>query len=189
MKSLSMALWTAVAILAVPAPAMAEYLVPTDNSAVNQYTESFPTAGGHKSAGNGGGGGSAPSAAIGADNAKKLNARGPEGRQTAEVAAATAPDATPVPPSPGGSGAADARGRAGDSESRDARSTRDAPPAIEPAPIDTSASGSPGLGEVLAQATGATGSGQPGLLLPIVVLATIAWAIGFALRRRPPTAA
>ena len=44
--------------------------------------------------------------------------------------------------------------------------------------------GSSGLGAVLGQATGSSDSGQLGLLLPLIVLATIAWSVAYLVRRR-----
>ena len=74
--------------LALPAVSQAEYYVPPANSAANQYTESFPGAGGES-------GGkrkdATPGATLGAGNAKRLESKGPAGEAAAEVAAETAP--------------------------------------------------------------------------------------------------
>jgi hypothetical protein len=40
------------------------------------------------------------------------------------------------------------------------------------------------VGEVLAQATGTTSDGGTGLLLPLAIVAAIAWAIAYLLRQR-----
>src|SRR5262245_36077228 len=80
----------AVAIFAFPAVSNAEYFVPPGNSAVNQYTESVPTAGGQKDVGKGQKQ-TKPAKVLGEDNAKRLEEQGEQGREAAEVAAATAP--------------------------------------------------------------------------------------------------
>ncbi len=48
-------------------------------------------------------------------------------------------------------------------------------------------SGSSGLGEVLAQATGSS-SGQMGLLLPLILIAALVWAVAFFRKQRSRTA-
>lgn len=185
----------ALTLLATPAPAGAQYVVPPGNSAVNQYTETIPTSGGGRDSDPGAGKQAkrTPAHVLGKRAADKLEARGAVGRATAEAAAATAPIETAAtapadsgPPqaphtrdneagrndsrgSPGGGSQGGPSGRAGD-----------------PAPATTTdlPEGSSGLAEVLAQATGSTSSGQTGLLLPLVILAALAWAFGFAWRQR-----
>lgn len=71
------------------ATAMAQRVVPPGNSAANQYTETYPTAGG--GAEGTGGGGRSPAAALGSRNAARLEALGAQGRAAAALAAATAP--------------------------------------------------------------------------------------------------
>jgi len=186
-----------IAIVALPAAAQAEYLVPPGNSAATQYTEAVPTAGGPKASNNSTHDGSkSPKQVLGGKNTQKLNQQGPEGRAAAEVAAATAPVAVSAggegtPPTPGhaspgkaanGSGSG---GNGGSSSSHQASddtpgsiATRDATLAPEQSP-----NGSSGLGEVLGQATGSS-SGQLGLLLPLIVFATIAWSVAYVVRRR-----
>lgn len=189
-----------IAILAIPAAAQAEYLIPPGNSAATQYTEAVPTAGGPKASNNSKHGGSkSPKQVLGKGNAKKLDAQGPEGRAAAEVAAATAPVAisgggeggptSPGHASPGkaangsGSGSGDSTGSGspGHKASADTPGStagQEATLASEQIP-----SGSSGLGEVLGQATGSS-SGQLGLLLPLIVLGTIAWSVAYVVRRR-----
>jgi hypothetical protein len=80
------------AILACPSVAAAQQVLPPGNSAVNQYTESVPTAKGnakvkHRAD-------RRPAKVIGSRNAHRLEAAGPQGQATAEVAAATAPART-----------------------------------------------------------------------------------------------
>jgi hypothetical protein len=194
MKAPKTALLTAVvAIFALPTPAPAEYLVPPGNSAVNQYTESVPTAGGNRGVREGGKGGRTPAKVLGRDNAQRLEAQGEEGREAAEVAAETAPATTAVTPEPadddeatgatagGGAGTDDGGGSrhaVGDSARQ---GTGNGGTAVE-------VGGSSGFDEVVAQATGSSSSGQLGLLLPLILLGVVAWALAFLLRqRRQPT--
>lgn len=188
-----------IAIVALPTAAQAEYLIPPGNSAATQYTEAVPTAGGPKATNPSKHGGSkSPKQVLGNHNAKKLDAQGPEGRAAAEVAAATAPVAIsgggqgtpPAPPghaSPGkatnGSGGSDSNGNGSPSHEASGDTPgstvgQEATLASEQIP-----SGSSGLGEVLGQATGSS-SGQLGLLLPLIVLGTIAWSVAYVVRRR-----
>lgn len=189
-----------IAILALPNAAQAEYLIPPGNSAATQYTEAVPTAGGPKATNPSKHGGSkSPKQVLGKGNAKKLDAQGPEGHAAAEVAAATAPVAVSgggegTPPAPGhaspgkaangpGSGGNNSNGNGspGHNASGDTPGStagQEATPSSEQIP-----NGSSGLGEVLGQATGSS-SGQLGLLLPLIVLATIAWSVAFVLRQR-----
>jgi hypothetical protein len=46
--------------------------------------------------------------------------------------------------------------------------------------------GSSGLGEVIGEATGSSSSGGPGFLLPLAIVAAIAWALAYLRRRRRP---
>jgi hypothetical protein len=191
-----------IAIFAIPGAAQAEYLIPPGNSAATQYTEAVPTAGGPKASNPSKHVGSkSPKQVLGKGNAKKLDAQGPEGQAAAEVAAATAPVAVSAggegnPPtsghaSPGnaangpGSGSGGSGANGGGSPSHGASgntpgstTTHDATLASEQIP-----NGSSGLGEVLGQATGSS-SGQLGLLLPLIVLGTIAWSVAYVVRRR-----
>lgn len=185
-----------IAIFACASSAMAEELVPPGNSAVNQYTETFPTSGGDKEAKHGSGKGRSPAKVLGERNAQKLEEHGPDGREAAQVAAATAPSpvaATPEP-EPGDEETSDERGGAagngggnggGDATVAPARPVVGATNGGATPPVDEAAesSGSSGFGEVLAQATGTSSSGGLGLLLPLAILATAVWALA-SLRRR-----
>ncbi|HEX6666442.1 MAG TPA: hypothetical protein VF081_07595 [Solirubrobacterales bacterium] len=203
MKALNTALGplaAAIAVFAFPLVAQAEYLVPPGNSAATQYTEAVPTAGGPKAGGKPKHNNQAqtPDKVLGAHNVKRLEAEGPQGQAAAEVAAATAPStvAPAAPPtsqhedgqaagqgaskngSPGGDTASGGSGTSNGGTVED----RGGQPAVQ------AAGGSSGLGEVIGQATGSSSSGQLGLLLPLIVLATLAWAVAFVLRRhRQPT--
>ena len=189
-----------IAIFVLPAAAQAEYLVPPGNSAATQYTEAVPTAGGPKATNPSKHGKSqSPSKVLGGKNAQKLNQQGPEGRAAAEVAAATAPISVPgdgegaPSPAPHGSPGKAANGAgSGGNGSNDSSSpgheisgdTPGSPSSGVTLASQQIPSGSSGLGEVLGQATGSSSSGQLGLLLPLIVLGTIAWSVAFVLRRR-----
>lgn len=180
------------------APAAAEEeapLVPPENSAVNQYTETFPTAGGDKDANDHNGGNRSPKKVLGHKNAKKLEDQGAAGKATAELAAETAP--TPVEAAPettapkaeesdeSGAGAPP-RGNGGNPPANGG--ARDpAPAANNPAPrvIVAESGGSSGLSEVLGRATGSPQGGM-GIFLPLLILGTIFWAIAYVARQRQP---
>jgi hypothetical protein len=177
-----------VAALVLPTSALAEYLVPEGNSAVNQYTEGFPTAGGEKGSDSGKEKEPVkPGKTIGANNAKKLQDMGPEGAAVAEVAAETAPPNVTVPNEPSGNQGTAKPGKQG-SGSKDKPNngggTEEEAASAPPAGNGSSGSdGSSGLGEVVSAATGSD-SGHLGVLLPLAILAAIAWALAFAWRQR-----
>jgi hypothetical protein len=188
----------ATAALLGAAPAFAEeaeeQLVPPGNSAVNQYTEPLPTSKGDKDF-EGDDRKRRPARVIGARNAKRLEEQGPVGREVAEVTAETAPERSTVEVegeqdaegairNGGGNSGGDADGGDGYSAPADAPQTGSAadPRAAESSVVADDVSGSSGISEVLAQATGS--SGQMGLLLPLLILGVLAWSIDFALRRR-----
>lgn len=188
-----------IAIFALPTAAQAEYLIPPGNSAATQYTEAVPTAGGPKATDQPKHGkGQSPSQVLGGKNAQKLNQKGPEGRAAAEVAAETAPStvaqtgggapsATPErtgaqPQTNGGNSAGEKGQQAGGTPSGNGSGHQTATTAILAS--QQLPDGSSGLGEVLGQATGSSDSGQLGLLLPLIVLATIAWSVAYVVRRR-----
>lgn len=143
----------AVVLLALPCASFAAPPAssPPGNSAVNQYTESFPSAGGprisnavreHESR--------PPGDALGPENARRLQASGAEGRAVAALAAATAPRRS----SPAGRDAALAEG------------------------------GSPAAAAVAGQALGTSSSSRLGWLLPLIILATVAWSASYLWRHR-----
>lgn len=149
-----------VTILALPGMASAQRVVPPGNSAANQYTETYPTTGG-----NAVNEGAPPSSAhaLGPRNAGRLEALGPDGRAAAALAAATAPSRAVAE-----RGTAGQRGGLGSEGGKQA----DAP------------SGSSGLAEVLGQVTGSSSNGEMGLLLPLVIIATVVLSLASLLRRR-----
>jgi hypothetical protein len=179
------------AALALPAVSLAAYYVPPGNSAANQYTEAFPTAGG-ESGGKPGKGKATPAQTLGARNAKRLHAQGPAGTAAAEVAAETAPASVVVaeggstPQGGGGTasgGAATAPGgqgspSAGGGEAHSNGGADGGQTGASP----SGPAGSSGIGEVVRQATGSGDDGNLGLLLPIVILATIAGSVAYRLR-------
>lgn len=170
----------AIACLALPAAASAEYLVPPGNSAATQYTEALPTAGGHSDAEKPNKKQSrTPQQVLGARDAQQLEEQGAAGREAAEFAAETAP----------GGGVASRPGEKGSDKSggglEEEGDGTDAEGGTVGAGNDGGggSSGSSGLGEVVAQATGSS-SGQLGLLLPLAIAGAAAWALAFALRQR-----
>jgi hypothetical protein len=178
LKTAPVLLAVVIALLALPAAANALYVVPPDNSAVNQYTETVPTAGGGQDTDRQGKGNRSPAKVLGSRNAERLNAHGPEGRAAAEVAAATAPYSGASSPTPAVDAPDTAKHKqAGDGE---ARKTETASPAISPSSSDPS--GSSGIGEVIAQATGSS-SGEMGLFLPFLILVALAWSLGYFWRQ------
>jgi hypothetical protein len=181
LKTASLLLANVIVLLVLPLAAHAQYVVPPDNSAVNQYTETVPTAAGGQDTDRQGKQGRSPSDVLGTGNAKRLEARGPQGRATAEVAAATAPDAGPPRATPAvdmQAGASNKQGGAGDVREAEIPN----PPAVSQ--LSNDPSGSSGLSEVIAQATGSSSSDEMGPLLPIVILAALAWSLSYFWRQR-----
>ncbi len=193
---------TAISLFAV-APAMAleeQVPVPPENSAVNQYTEAFPTAGGDREAHNHQGRNVSPGKVIGAKNAKKLDQRGAAGRATAKFAADTAPHPTPGQGTavvvitkdnqgPGQSTNSGGNSGGGGGQPTDQSGNNTSEQGAGSARVVTTpaahAEGSSGLSEVLSSATGGSGDGM-GLFLPLLIIAAIAWAIAYTVRQRRP---
>jgi hypothetical protein len=194
---LAIAAASAVAALALPSAAAAEYYVPPANSAANQYTESFPGAGGES---HGKRKPVTPGAALGSGNAKKLESKGPAGKATAELAAETAPP-QPVDQGSnggegtggngqtgdegdeqgngeGGSGAAGTGGSNGSSSSGGGGASGGKATANPQQP-----QGSSGFGQVLGQATGVN-DGNVGLWLPLAIVLTLIGSIAYWVRTR-----
>jgi hypothetical protein len=174
-----------VASLAFCSAASAEFLIPNGNSAVNQYTEGLPTAGGERNTKGGDERPVKPAKTLGADNAKKLEEKGAEGMAAAELAAETAPaDVATIevereredrPPE---KKPAEPTQQGGD-EGGPAQTADPKPPASAAG----TAEGSSGLGEVSSAATGLGDTGGLGLLLPLTLIAALVWA-AFGARRR-----
>ena len=177
------------AALALPASALAEYYVPPGNSAATQYTESLPSAGGESTGKGGHGGGTAsPEESLGSRNAQRLEAQGPAGEATAALAAETAPPASLVQAdsgSSGGTGHDKGQGQGKQEGAQKQSGSRGEPK--ENFHVNQP-SGSSGIGEVVAQATGSD-SGNLGLWLPIVIVLTVVGSIVYRLRpHHGPTA-
>lgn len=190
MKS-STAVLALFASLILPAAAAAETVVPPGNSAVTQYTEQFPTAGGNAKSNTGIGGGAStkpPSKVLGSGNAQKLESKGPVGEEVATLAAETAPVSASSARGSGHGANANA-GNAGNAGGKPAGNTgggkgnaAGGPRAAGSTAPDTS-SGSSGLGEVVGQATGSS-SGELGLFLPLILLGTVLWSFYYLRRER-----
>lgn len=192
---LAIAAASAVAALALPAVAAAEYYVPPANSAANQYTESFPGAGGES---HGKGKKVTPGAALGAGNAEKLEKKGPAGKATAELAAETAP---PQLVDQGNSGEGDGKtgGNAqtggkgegeGQGEGGSGAAGTGGPNGGSSGGGGSGAAanvqqpdGSSGLGQVLGQATGVS-DGNLGLWLPLAIVLTLIGSVAYWVRAR-----
>lgn len=192
----------ATAFLLSASPAAAEEpgeaLVPPENSAVTQYTEAFPTAGGEKDAHKARNANRSARKVLGERNARKLRQRGAEGRAVAEVVVETAPVVEERGPGPvegsaeaTGGGGANGRGGGGAGGSgpeADRPPTRGDGSAATADPLSrpVEASGSSGLTEVIARATGSSSSGGMGILLPLLIVATLLWACAYFARQRRP---
>ena len=176
---------TAIAGLALPAAATAEYLVPPGNSAATQYTEALPTSGGNRDAERQDGKQArTPSEVLGTRNARQLEDQGEAGREAAEFVAESAPGGGTAPQqdvtgSDEGSGGREAEGNGTAEENGTGGAGGNG---------GGGPSGSSGLGEVVSEATGSP-SGQLGLLLPLAIVGAAAWALLFALRQRNRPAA
>ncbi len=172
------------ASLMLAAAAAAETVVPPGNSAVTQYTEAFPTAGGNAKSHTPTGGGSAnPSKVLGKGNAQKLESQGPVGEEVATLAAETAP-VTATPSTDGhhhARGAQQAGGKPAGGTGGGESAGGGTRPAGSSAP-DT-ASGSSGIGEVIGQATGSS-NGELGLFLPLILVGTVLWSFYYLRRER-----
>jgi len=187
-------LLAALAALALPASAMAEYLVPPSNSAVNQYTETYPTGGGQKQASKSHRAEKHPAKVLGSRNARRLDRQGADGQAAAELAAATAPGGSGGGAGSGSNGGSRDNTAAGGSGSdggapagSDERDANARP--VTAAPQHGGDEASSGIGSVLSQATGSSSSGALGLMLPLAILAAIAWSVLYLVRQRKrPTA-
>lgn len=164
-------------------------MVPPGNSAATQYTETFPTSGGEAQV-NGGINGSdmaTPQKVLGKESTRSLESQGADGKATAEVAAATSspPVTTTTDAGKGGNGGSSQSGKGkegaavGKSESRGSGGVAKVEEVAQLRP-----SGSSGLSEVLGQATGSSSSGQLGIFLPLLLLATVAGSIAYLYRQR-----
>jgi hypothetical protein len=171
----------------------AEEAVPPGNSAVNQYTEPFPSAGGERDVHEQEGRQGSPRKVLGPRNARRLEREGGAGRALARLTAETAP-----PPSAGSDEAGQTEtatgpgggngGQGGDEGGREIGSQNSTARGGEQGVEIADVSGSSGLGAVLARAIGVSPSGVGGLLLPLLILTTLVWAIAYAFRQRQTAA-
>lgn len=180
------------AVMAIAPGAAAGEVIPPGNSAATQYTEAFPTPGGDKKTDEAAKHRS-PTKVLGHSNTRKLEQQGPDGQAAAETAAATAPApvTTETPPAPtkespdegsasGGSGKGNGGdGRAGQKPRPSSGSATGAQVAVVEVP-----EGSSGIGSAIEQATGLSTAGQSGMLLPLVILATILCSLAYLWRQR-----
>lgn len=193
-------LLTAVIVgLSLPASAMGGPVVPPENSAATQYTETVPSAGGDRDAGGGDRKGKvAPGDVLGQRKADRLEAQGATGREVAEVVAATAPvvNQTAAPSQPAGSpndasedNSLNGASPAGSADGGTPNPSSGSPTESTGQPKGSSdlPDGASGLGEVLAEATGSSSSDQLGGLLPLLLGATLLWAFAYAWRQRRRT--
>ena len=166
--------------LAAPGSAGAAAVIPPGNSAATQYTEVIPTAGGPKGTDHAQEQGRerTPSEVLGAHKTQRLQAQGAEGRAVAEMVAETAPPSL-------SRSSVDRGGKPKGSDDQEGQRADTGGSAARPTEI----SGSSGLSEVAAQATGSSSSGQMGFLLPLLIVATLIWAsISWSRQRKRPTA-
>jgi hypothetical protein len=198
MKTLKTRIALPAAVLAIvatgPGAAAANgAVIPPGNSAATQYTEAFPTPGGDKKTDEAAHHRS-PARVLGNSNSQKLQQRGPDGQAAAETAAATAPvpTETPAPTTPtdksadeesSGGGSGSGKGNGGKGPAGQNRQPSPGPTSAQLAATELP-EGSSGLGSAIEQATGLSTSGQSGMLLPLVILATILWSLAYLWRQR-----
>jgi hypothetical protein len=141
------------ALAAVPGPALAQ-----DNSAIDEYTENVPGAGGDRPSrdvdgGTGGGSGST----LPPSSSEALASQGAAGAAAADLAQATAP-------------AREAGGSGGGADGSTAR--------------ERSGGGVPSVGDVLAEVGRGSDSDGLGIVLPIILGSVLVGALLFLLARR-----
>lgn len=188
------ALAVAAMALCLASPAFGEEeesLVPPGNSAVNQYTESFPTTRGNKTirAPKGSGGQQkerTPQEVLGSRNSKRLQQHGSDGQAAAELATETAPATSGSGgDGGGGQGAGSAGDPAGTGSAQGNGQAKTAAGGGAPAdPAGSDAEGSSAFGEVIGEATGSSSSDGLGVVLPLLILAAVLWALLYAWRHR-----
>lgn len=197
---LTMLALTALAALVciLPAAPAAAELLPPGNSAVNQYTETFPTSKGEEIDKGGTKNGATPNQVLGADKAHKLEDKGTAGKAVADFTAETAPTTSSDSGSVTGQNAGDDnggnkgkgdgkgkkpdggdKGGNGNGEQRESSGGSGGGSAN----AGGSPSGSSGVGEVASQATG-TASDSVGLWLPLILIAVVIWSAAYVWRNR-----
>jgi hypothetical protein len=175
----------ALAAIAAPVAHAEGEVVPPGNSAVIQYTETIPSAGGQKDA-EGKKGKVKPADVLGDSTTRKLESKGKAGREVAEFTAETAPapvsghdqtSSTPAQEKSEGDKKQKSHGAAPPDSSGGGGNGTEGATELGPA------HGSSALGQIAGQATG-TSSGELGLLLPLIVLGAAGWAAAYYWRRR-----
>jgi hypothetical protein len=192
---------TALAILACclsGATASAGELVPPGNSAVNQYTETFPTSEGEEQSSLEKKKGVTPGQVLGAGKAHKLEDKGAAGKAVAEFTAETAPSSASESGNGESSGGQTGKGKAngkgkaphkqggngpGGGGGGEEQQSAGGPGGGSAGNGSGGGSGSSGLGEIVSQATG-TSSGSIGLWLPLILIAVVIWSAVYVWRNR-----
>jgi hypothetical protein len=197
---------TVLAVLAcsLPATAVAGEIVPPGNSAVNQYTETFPTSKGEEQSSLEKKKGVTPNEVLGAGNTKKLDDKGATGKAVAQFAAETAPTTSTgsggdesgstggggdgkaggngqgngKKPDTGGNGQGNGGGQEQQESSGGAGGGGSSAGSGGAGP-----SGSSAVGEIASQATG-TASDSIGLWLPLILIAVVVWSGFYVWRNR-----
>jgi len=169
-------------VLALPSAALAGSVVPPGNPAAIQYTEAFPSSHGPTDAEHSKGD-NRPDQALGGRNAKRLESEGQDGREAARVAAETAPETVAAQATGGSGSAAGSAHKGGDGGSGVSQGGGGAEGGAS-ANLSAADDGGSGLRKVAGQATGLDTSEGTGLLLPLVILAILAWGSAYVLRRR-----
>lgn len=191
---------TVLTVLACTLPATtaaAGEIVPPGNSAVNQYTETFPTSEGEEQSSLEKKKGVTPNEVLGAGNTKKLDDKGATGKAVAQFTAETAPTTSSDAGSDGSSGGDGGNGKSdgggkGKQPNSGGNGQNGGPEEEESSanPGGGSAgsggsgpSGSSGFGEIASQATG-TASDSIGLWLPLLLIAVVVWSGFYVWRNR-----
>ena len=184
---------------AIPATAAAGAIVPPGNSAVNQYTETFPTSEGEEQSSLEKKKGVTPNEVLGAGNTKKLDDKGAAGKAVAQFTAETAPTTSSDTGSAdsstgdGGNGKSDDGGRGKGKQPNSGGNGKNGGPEEKESSASTGTgssasggsgpSGSSAVGEIASQATG-TASDSIGLWLPLILIAVVVWSGFYVWRNR-----
>lgn len=189
-------------VCVLPATVAAAEILPPGNSAVNQYTETFPTSKGEEKSELEKKTGVKPGDVLGAGKTRKLDEKGAAGKAVAQFTAETAPASS----SDSGSGSGE-QSTGGDNGGKDKGNGKGKQPnsgnkengggeqqesSAGPGGGSASAgsgsggsgpSGSSAVGEIASQATG-TASDSIGLWLPLILIAAVVWSGFYVWRNR-----